>query len=160
MSIACRIYEGKAEAEKAVSGNNLDVKSWNPVQNWGPNRKGNFSRGWQGLGYLRVWTNLWVNVQEVKVSLGSRNDVVQLGSEQGAKATGLKRSWFAHYWFSWADHFHPIDFLSWLGCVFLLVRGHVAPFRFIFGLLLLPLVSVHCSNYDCQLLTKCDISTW
>lgn len=31
------------------------------------------------------------------VSLGSRNNVGQVGSEQGAEATGLKRSWFAHY---------------------------------------------------------------
>lgn len=57
------------------------------------------------------------------------------------------------------DHFHFIDFLGWLACVFLLVRGHFAPFRFIFGFLLLPLVSVCCSNHDCQLLTKYDISS-
>lgn len=31
------------------------------------------------------------------VSLGSRNDVGQVGSEEGAEATELKRSWFAHY---------------------------------------------------------------
>lgn len=40
-----------------------------------------------------------------------------------------------------------------------MVRGHFVPFRLVFGLLLLLLVSVY-SNHDCQLWTKCDISTF
>lgn len=56
--------------------------------------------------------------------------------------------------------FTSLIFLHLLVCVFLLVRGHFVPFRFIFGLLLLPLVSVYGSNHDSQLLTKCDISSF
>lgn len=93
------------------------------------------------------------------LSLTSRNDALQLWAWSQVQGHGAECSWFTPYWFSWADHFHFIDFLGWLACVFLLVRGHFAPFRFIFGFLLLPLVSVCCSNHDCQLLTKYDISS-
>lgn len=81
------------------------------------------------------------------------------GVRARCKATGLN-----------AADLHPIDFPEQtiftlsifsrlLVCVFLLVRGHFVPFRFIFGLLVLPLVSVCCSSHDCWIFTKYSISS-
>lgn len=107
-------------------------------------------------GEIYVWLNRqilggggWSRSREL--SSGSRNDLVQLWGQSQVQGHGAECSLFAPYWFSWADHFHLIDFLHLLVCVFLLVRGHFVPFRFIFGLLLLPLVSVCSSNHDSQI---------
>lgn len=123
----------------------------------------------QDLGYFHVWVYILVNKRMLgeAVKMGMRSclwvaEMMQFsfGVRVRYEVTGQEHNWFAPYWFSWADHFHPIDFLWWLGCIFLMVRDHFVLFRFIFGLLLLPLVSLCCSSHDCQLLTKCDISRW
>lgn len=82
-----------------------------------------------------------------------------LGLGARCKATGLS-----------AAGLHPIDFPEqtiFTSLIFLVdwlvfscwLEVTLLPFGFIFGFLLLPLVSVCCSNHDCQLLTKYDISS-
>lgn len=158
----------RMQAEEVGPGNNLDVKWWDPGQEWCPREDGErtFScgtrfRAFQGEIQIRIYKQMlqggWGGSEQL--SLGSRNDAVQRWGQSQVHDHSAECSRFAPYRFPWADHFHLIDFLGWLACVFLLVRGHFALFRFIFGLLLLPLVSVCCSSHDCQPLTKCDIFT-